>query len=126
VTAPPTESPLVALELSGRLDAAAAGMVADGYARVLDGVAGPATVVLDFTAVDYINSSGIAVVVGVLGRARAAGHTVVALGLTPHYRHVFEITRLSDFLTVAEDLATVADHAPTRRVAVPPPGRSSS
>jgi anti-anti-sigma factor len=126
VTAPPTESPLVALELSGRLDATVAAAVSAAYARLLDGVPGPATVVLDFTAVDYINSSGIAVVVGVLGRARAAGHTVVALGLTPHYRHVFEITRLSDFLTVADDLATVADHAPIRRVAVPPPGRSSS
>ena len=126
MTAPLTESPLVALELSGRLDATTAGAVGEAYARALDGIDGPVTLILDFTAVDYINSSGIAVVVGVLGRARAAGHAVVALGLTPHYRHIFEITRLSDFLTVAEDLATVADHAPTRRVAVSPSGRSSS
>jgi anti-sigma B factor antagonist len=114
-------APVVALVLSGQLDGSAAAAVAEGYAAAVAGIPPPATVVLDFAAVDYINSTGIAVVVGVLGRARAAGHRVVAVGLTSHYRHIFDVTRLSDFLTVAEDARSVTDHSPTRRVAVPPP-----
>jgi anti-anti-sigma factor len=59
-------------------------------------------IALDFGAVDYINSTGIAVIVGVLARARAEGRSLGAYGLSDHYREVFEITRLSDFLTIRE------------------------
>jgi anti-sigma B factor antagonist len=63
---------------------------------------GGALLDLDFAAVDYINSSGIALIVGVLVRARTDGTAVRAAGLTPHYIHIFEITRLSDFLEVVQ------------------------
>lgn len=58
---------------------------------------------LRFADVDYINSTGIAVIVGVLARARKDGLTVAAHGLTDHYKHVFQITRLSDFMTIEDD-----------------------
>jgi len=58
---------------------------------------------LDFTGVDYINSTGIAVIVGLLAKARASGRKIGAFGLTDHYREVFEITRLSDFMTIYDD-----------------------
>ncbi|HLF60470.1 MAG TPA: STAS domain-containing protein [Acidimicrobiia bacterium] len=63
----------------------------------------PGRVLLDFGAVDYINSTGIAVIVGVLARARAEEREVVAFGLTDHYREVFQITRLADFMTIYDD-----------------------
>jgi anti-anti-sigma factor len=46
----------------------------------------PGAVVLNFEGAGYINSTGIAVIVGLLARARAAGIEVRAYGLTPHYR----------------------------------------
>ena len=64
----------------------------------------PQVVVLDFTEVDYINSTGIALIVSLLGRARAEQRAVHASGLTEHYRHIFEITRLSDFIQVFSDV----------------------
>ena len=60
----------------------------------------PETVTLDFTAVDYINSTGIALIVGVLARARAEHRPVSAAGLSDHYREIFTITRLSDFMDI--------------------------
>ncbi len=60
-------------------------------------------VILDFGAVDYINSTGIAVIVGILAMARAEGREVGAVGLTDHYREVFRITRLSDFMHIYEE-----------------------
>jgi len=61
-------------------------------------------VVLDFAAVDYINSTGIALIVSVLAKARAERRKVVASGLSPHYREIFDITRLSDFIELFPDL----------------------
>ena len=63
----------------------------------------PGAVVLNFEGAGYINSTGIAVIVGLLARARAAGIEVRAYGLTPHYREIFEITRLADFMAINPD-----------------------
>lgn len=62
-------------------------------------------VLLDFSGVEYINSTGIAVIVGLLAMARAEESEVGAYGLSDHYRKVFQITRLSDFMTMYEDEA---------------------
>ncbi|HEV3463223.1 MAG TPA: STAS domain-containing protein [Actinomycetota bacterium] len=63
----------------------------------------PATVVLNFAGVDYINSTGIALIVGLLARARKEHRTVRAFGLSEHYRQIFAITRLSDFMGIYAD-----------------------
>jgi anti-anti-sigma factor len=63
----------------------------------------PDAVVLNFEGAGYINSTGIAVIVGLLARARTTGIEVRAYGLTPHYREIFEITRLADFLAINPD-----------------------
>ena len=60
-------------------------------------------VVLNFESTGYINSTGIALIVGLLARARAARIEVRAYGLSPHYREIFEITRLADFLAINPD-----------------------
>jgi anti-sigma B factor antagonist len=60
----------------------------------------PDKVTLDFTDVDYINSTGIALIVGVLARARATHRPIRAAGLSEHYREIFTITRLSDFMEI--------------------------
>jgi anti-anti-sigma factor len=59
---------------------------------------------LDFTHADYINSTGIALIVSLLADCRATGRPVGAYGLSDHYREIFSITRLSDFMSVYEDV----------------------
>lgn len=60
-------------------------------------------IVLDFSEVEYINSTGIAVIVGVLAIARAESRRIGAVGLNEHYREVFQITRLADFMHIYEN-----------------------
>jgi hypothetical protein len=55
-----------------------------------------------FEAVDYINSTGIALIVRLLAEARRDHREVIALGLSDHYREIFRITRLSDYLTIVD------------------------
>ena len=62
------------------------------------------TILLNFEEVDYINSTGIALIVGLLAKARASHkRRLVAFGLSDHYVEIFEITRLSDFMSVFPD-----------------------
>lgn len=91
-----------AIALSGTVDKNAKELIDSAYQEASrEG----GEVILDFNEVDYINSTGIAVIVGVLAMARAQGQEVGAVGLTDHYREVFRITRLSDFMNIYEETA---------------------
>lgn len=89
------------IELSGEIDRTAEAAVDAAYTEAAGLGSGP--MLLDFTATDYINSTGIALIVGVLARARAEGREVKACGLSDHYREIFEITRLADFMAINPD-----------------------
>ncbi|MDQ4065131.1 MAG: STAS domain-containing protein [Actinomycetota bacterium] len=89
------------ITLHGDIDRAAEGDVTTAYDEAKVGANGQLT--LDFGDVSYINSTGIAVIVGLLAKARKDGLTIEAYGLSDHYRHVFEITRLADFMTIHTD-----------------------
>jgi len=90
----------VRVRLTGDLNGRADETLADAYAQVA--ALGPRRVSLDFGRVGYINSTGIALVVRLLADARRDGRLVRALGLTEHYREIFRITRLSDFMEIVE------------------------
>jgi anti-anti-sigma factor len=93
----------VVLVIRGEIDSSASQPLQSAYAATL----GPdmaTRVVLDFTAVDYMNSTGIALIVGILAQARAERRTVAASGLSEHYRQIFEITRLSDYIQMFADV----------------------
>ena len=61
------------------------------------------TIVLNFQEVEYINSTGIALIVSLLAQARKSHREIVVYGLSDHYIEIFEITRLSDFMTITQN-----------------------
>ena len=63
-------------------------------------------IMLNFSAVDYINSTGIALIVALLARARRANRRLLRFGLDDHYEEIFRITRLADFIGVHPDEAS--------------------
>ena len=54
-------------------------------------------VLLDFTKVDYINSSGIALVIQLLIEASKAGQKVSAFGLSAHFTKVFTMVGITKY-----------------------------
>ena len=66
-------------------------------------------ILLDFTGVEYINSSGIALVIQLLIEATNAGQKVSAFGLSPHFVKVFTMVGITKYAglypTQAEALA---------------------
>jgi anti-anti-sigma factor len=89
------------IDLTGDVNSSAEDALNDAYARATAG--GTDSVVLNFAHADYINSTGIALIVGLLAQARTSGIEVKAFGLSDHYREIFEITRLADFMTIADN-----------------------
>jgi anti-anti-sigma factor len=89
------------IDLTGDLNSSAEAELNEAYARATAGRAD--SVVLNFEHADYINSTGIALIVGLLAQARTNGIEVKAFGLSDHYREIFEITRLADFMTIADN-----------------------
>lgn len=88
------------LAMRGDIDVAADDALAAAYGEAAS--ASATRIVLDFTQVDYINSTGIALIVRLLAEARRDHRDVIAEGLTDHYREIFRITRLSDYMTIAD------------------------
>jgi anti-sigma B factor antagonist len=87
--------------LTGRIDRDGDEAMTGAYAEARTTGNGPIT--LDFAATDYINSTGIALIVRLLAEARRDGRPVHASGLSEHYREIFRITRLSDFMSLDDE-----------------------
>jgi anti-sigma B factor antagonist len=92
---------VVVLDLRGEINGFAQEALDAAYAEAESN--DPQTILLNFEGVDYINSTGIALIVGLLAKARVSKRRLVAYGLSDHYVEIFEITRLSDFMGVFPD-----------------------
>jgi anti-sigma B factor antagonist len=64
---------------------------------------GTQALVLNFTGLEYMNSSGIGMLVTMLVRANRQRQKVAAYGLTDHYRQIFELTRLDEAIAIHDD-----------------------
>jgi len=92
---------LAIIDLSGEINAFA-DQELDAVYTEAEGT-GSKSILLNFSDVTYINSTGIALIVGLLARARKAQRRLAVCGLSDHYQEIFQITRLVDFMTIYPD-----------------------
>ena len=95
------------IRLHGDVDIDADRALAGAYEHGTEN--GATRIVLDFAEVGYINSTGIALIVRLLAEARRDRRAVIAVGLSEHYREIFRLTRLSDYVTIVEAAPTPAE-----------------
>ncbi len=95
------------IDLNGEVDSFAEPAFKAAFAEASLG--GPAAILLDFASVGYINSTGIALIVGLIAAARKAGRQLIACGLSDHYVEIFHITRLVEFMPIYPDAAAALD-----------------
>ena len=86
-------------ELTGATDAALMG----AYSQAAD----PSTrvVIFDFSELDYMNSTGIGLLVTLLVRAQRQRQKLMAFGLSAHYREILSLTRLDEAIGVVDSEA---------------------
>jgi anti-sigma B factor antagonist len=97
------------IDIEGDVNNAAEQSLTNAYAEASSG--GARTIILNFTKLEYMNSSGIGLLVMLLVRANRASQKLLAYGLSDHYQHIFELTRLNEAIRIfpseAEAVAAV-------------------
>ena len=96
------------IDIQGEVSAFAEKVLMDAYTEA--SLPTTRTIILNFSGLDYMNSSGIGLIITLLIRINRQKQHLLAFGLSEHYRHIFEITRLDDAIKIylSEDEALAA------------------
>lgn len=85
------------IDIQGEVTAAADNAFSDAYSHASAGAHG---VVLNFSGLEYMNSSGIGLLVTMLIRANRQKQKLCAFGLNDHYKQIFALTRLNEAIKI--------------------------
>jgi anti-anti-sigma factor len=96
-----TGASISVLRFSGDISSTSKDSVLGAWQSVNDG-----PVLLDFSKVDYINSSGIALIIQMLMEADKTGRKVAIFGLTPHFQKVFTMVGIAKYAGLHKDEPT--------------------
>ena len=86
------------IDVKGELTAFAEGVLMDAYSQASDGRV--RAIVLNFEGLEYMNSSGIGLLVTLLIRVNREKQRLLTYGLSDHYQNIFQITRLDDAIGI--------------------------
>ena len=82
----------------GEVTAAAENALMDAYTQ--SSGSGTKAIILNFTGLQYMNSSGIGLLVTLLIRVNRQKQKLLAYGLSDHYRQIFDLTRLDEAIGI--------------------------
>lgn len=86
------------IDIQGEINAFAENVLMDAYTQATS--QGAKNIVLNFSELSYMNSSGIGLLVTLLIRANRQKQSLVAFGLSDHYKQIFELTRLNESIKI--------------------------
>ena len=89
---------LAIVQFNGDVTTFAEDIVQNAYRQVAR--EGGRNMALDFSLCNYINSAGIAVIIGVVTEARRQGRRILVFGLSPHYQKIFRMVGLADYVEI--------------------------
>jgi anti-sigma B factor antagonist len=91
----------VHVALRGELDISSAPRLSDDLARVE--AAGPARIVLDLSTLDFMDSTGLRILIGADSRAREADRRLILIKGNEMVQRVLRVTRLDERLEIVSD-----------------------
>ena len=86
------------IDIEGELTGFAEDVLMEAYNQSC--AEGARAIILNFEGLEYMNSSGIGLLVTLLIRVNREKQRLLTYGLTEHYRHIFELTRLDDAIGI--------------------------
>ena len=99
--------PVAILAFTGDISSTSKDAILDAY-KGLGSAA--ARLLLDFRGVEYINSSGIAIIIQMLLEAHKAGQRTIGIfGLTQHFNKVFTMVGVAKYAAISPDEATALE-----------------
>jgi anti-sigma B factor antagonist len=97
------------VDVQGDVTAFAENALMDTYTRA--SAAGARAIILNFSEMEYMNSGGIGLLVTLLIRINRQKQRLLTYGLSEHYRHIFDITRLNEAIGVYDTEAEALNAA---------------
>ena len=95
------------LDIQGEVTGSAESILMDAYSQAT--AAGAQAVILNFSGLEYMNSSGIGLLVTLLIRTQRQKQRLLAFGLNEHYRQIFDLTQLDKAIGIyASEAAALA------------------
>ena len=91
---------LAIIQFKGEVTTFAEEIVQSAYHQAIR--AGGHDLAMDFGACEYINSAGIAVVIGVVTEAHRQGRRIFVFGLSSHYQKIFRMVGLADYVEICD------------------------
>jgi anti-sigma B factor antagonist len=91
------------VDIQGEINAFAENALMDAYTQA--GGDQVRAIILNFGGLEYMNSSGIGLLVTLLIRANRQKQRLLAYGLSEHDRHIFELTRLNEAIAIYDSEA---------------------
>jgi anti-sigma B factor antagonist len=86
------------IEVTGEVTGFAENALMDSYRQIID--RGCSKIIMNFKNMEYMNSSGIGLLVTLMIRASRSDHQLAAVELRSHFRRVFGLTRLQEVMPV--------------------------
>jgi len=98
------------IDIQGEVSAFAEKVLMDAYTEASTSTTN--AIILNLSKLEYMNSSGIGLLITLLIRVNRQQQRLLAFGLSQHYRTIFEITRLSEAIGIydTETQALAAVH----------------
>jgi anti-sigma B factor antagonist len=95
--------PITVLRFAGDITSASQAAVLGTYQGLPESTK---RILLDFSRVEYLNSSGIALIIQMMIAANKHGQTIQTFGLTPHFRKVFTMVGITKYTALHPDEKT--------------------
>lgn len=97
-TVRPISAQTCIIDVQGDITAQAETALMDAYTQASHN--GTNAIILNFEGLDYMNSSGIGLLVTMLIRVQRQKQRLLAYGLSEHYQQIFELTRLNEAIGI--------------------------
>jgi len=86
------------IDIQGDVTGFAENILMDAFSQASNG--STRAILLNFSGLDYMNSSGIGLLVTLLIRTQRQKQKLMACGLSAHYEEIFKLTRLNEAIGI--------------------------
>ncbi len=98
-----TGAPIMAIRFVGDITSTSQAAVTGTYEGLPESTT---RILLDFSKVEYLNSSGIALIIQMMIAAKKKGQKIVSFGLSPHFQKVFTMVGITKYTSLHPDQAS--------------------
>jgi anti-anti-sigma factor len=92
---------ITVIDLSGDLTTFAEDKITSAYDQVTNQGAGD--ILLNFQQNDYINSAGMAILIGIVTQAQRNNQRMAICGLSLHFQRIFRMVGLAQYIEIYQD-----------------------